>query len=243
MPISAKAYPVSEVAYRKELEDLISDNGGQYRGNLTKEVTHLIAKLPSGPKYTYAGEWGIKIVSVEWLQQSIERGMILEENLFHLLLPASERGRNAWIRKTGSISPLGKRVRDDAGPLQSRKLRRTASAKLNSQTNGLWIDIVAAGTESQGKKSNEWDDEQRPNESHADFLKPTTKQSPKAGPSTIKVGTQSWERADLETRTTLGLSRPWQDAGMFEGKKFFVHGFNEKQVCHLWFMSWLRASF
>ena len=243
MPIRAKANWVSEVAYRKELEDLINDNGGQYRGNLTKEVTHLIAKVPSGPKYTYAGEWGIKIVSIEWLWQSIERGMILEENLLHLLLPASERGRNAWIRKTSSISPLGKRARDDAGPLQSRKLRRTASAKLNSQTNGLWTDIVAAGTESQGKKSNEWDDAQRPNESHADFLKPSTKQSPKAGRLILKVGTQPWEKGDLEAKTALGLSRPWQDVRIFQGKIFFIHGFEEKRVCHLLVMSWLRALF
>ena len=220
----------SEVAYRKELEDLIINNGGQYRGNLTKEVTHLIAKVPSGPKYTYAGEWGIKTVSVEWLEQSIERGMILEENLFHLLLPASERGRNAWIRKTDSISPLRKRMRDDVGPVQSRKLRRTASAKLNSQTDGLWTDIVAAGSEIQGVKSNEWDDEQNTSEPHAAMVKPSTESSFKAGPSIIKVGTQHWEKSDLEKKTVLDLSKPWQDKGMFQGKIFFVHGFKEKQV-------------
>lgn len=219
-----------EVAYRKELEDLIIDNGGQYRGNLTKEVTHLIAKVPTGPKYTYAGQWGIKTVSVEWLEQSIERGMILEENLFHLLLPASERGRNAWIRKTGSISPLGKRARDDSGPIHSRKLRRTASAKLNSQTHGLWTDIAAAGTEIQGVKSNEWDDEQKPDEPHAVFVKSGAQPSFEAGPSIIKVGTQQGEKSDVEKKSIWDLSRPWQDEGMFQGKTFFVHGFNEKQV-------------
>lgn len=221
------------MAYRKELEDLISNNGGQYRGNLTKEVTHLIAKVPSGPKYTYAGDWRIKIVSVEWLEQSIERGMILEENLFHLLLPASERGRNAWIRKTGSISPSGKRARDDAGHKQPRKLRRTASAKLNSQTHGLWTDIVAAGTGVQGGKINEWDDEQRLNDAHAGISKPDTEPSPKAGPSIIKVGTQLWEKSDVKKQTILDLSRCWQDAGMFQGKTFFVYGFQEKQVRNL----------
>lgn len=222
-----------EVAYRKELEDLIINNGGQYRGNLTKEVTHLIAKVPSGPKYTYAREWGIKTVSVEWLEQSIERGMILEENLFHLLLPASERGRNAWIRKTSSPSPLGKRARDDIGPVQSRKLRRTASVKLNSQTHGLWTDIVAAGTEIQGVKSNQWDDEPKQNESHAVIVKSGTDASSEAGPSIIKVGTQHWEKSEAEKKTILDFSRPWQDEGMFKGKTFFVHGFTEKQVRNL----------
>jgi DNA replication regulator DPB11 len=220
-----------EVAYRKELEDLINDNGGQYRGNLTREVTHLIAKVPSGPKYTYAGEWGIKIVSIEWLNQSIERGMILEESLFHLLLTASERGRNAWIRKTSPTSPLGKRVRDDAGPVLSRKLRRTASAKLNSQTNGLWKDIVGAGTESQGVKANEWDDEQTSNASLDVPKKPATERTPTAEPSVIKVGTQLLEQGDMERKILLGLTRRCQDAGIFQGKRFFVHGFKQKQVC------------
>lgn len=218
------------MAYRKELEDLIINNGGQYRGNLTKEVTHLIAKVPSGPKYTYAGEWGIRTVSVEWLEQSIERGMILEENLFHLLLPVSERGRNAWIRKTGYISPLGKRTRDDSGPVPSRKLRRTASAKLNSQTHGLWTDIVAAGTEIQGVKSSEWDDEQKSNEQYAGFVKSGTEPSSEARPSVIKVGTQQGENSDVEKKSILNLSRTWQDGGIFQGKTFFIHGFTEKQV-------------
>ncbi len=222
------------MTYRKELEDLINDNGGQYRGNLTKEVTHLIAKVPSGPKYTYAGEWGIKIVSIEWLMQSIERGMILEENLFHLHLPPSERGRNAWIRKTGSASPLGKRARDDAGPTQSRKLRRTASAKLNNQTNGLWTDIVAAGADNQTSISSEWDDEQTGIASRDGILKPGVERRPTADPSMPKVGTQLQDEGDTHKKATLDLSIPWKRAGMFQGKTFFLHGFKEKQVCCLW---------
>ena len=68
------------VDYRKELEDLINDNGGDYQGNLTRDVTDLIAKEPSGAKYNYACQWGIKPVSGEWVEQSLERGMILEES-------------------------------------------------------------------------------------------------------------------------------------------------------------------
>ena len=90
-----KRLSLTVVIYRKELEDLINGNGGDYRGNLTKDITHLIAKEPSGAKYNFAAQWGIKTVSVEWLEQSLERGMILEESLYHLLLPLSERGRNA----------------------------------------------------------------------------------------------------------------------------------------------------
>lgn len=217
-------------AYRKELEDSISENGGSYRANLTKEVTHLIAKEPSGMKYTYAGEWGIKIVSVEWLEQSIERGMILEETLFHLLLPASDRGRNAWIRKTSSASPLGKRTRDDAGPIPSRKLRRTASAKLNSQTSGLWTDIVAAGTANKGGQPDEWDDGHASNDAHTDPVESGPEGNPMAGLSITKVGTQAGNLSQMEKKSILDVSKPSLNAGMFQGKRFFVYGFNEKKV-------------
>ncbi len=224
-----------QVAYRKELEDLIKRNGGKYRGNLTKDVTHLIAKEPSGTKYTYAGDWGINTVSIEWLTQSLERGMILEEKLYNLLLPASERGQNAWIRRTVSTSSLGKRVRaEEAPPKRSRKLRRTASAKLSSQNIGLWTDIVSGGTEAGDTKLGEWDDQQtaeRPDlvnvktkvSGRHSSEKEITKESPKSKfPDPNALGSNS----------SFSQSRIGQRGGLFKGHKFFVHGFTERQVCN-----------
>jgi len=149
------------VAYRKELEVLINANGGEYRGNLTKDVTHLVAKVPTGNKYVYAGHWGVKIVAIEWLEQSLERGMILDEDLYNLLLPEDERGRSAWIRRSGSTSSLGKRARDaEVATSNPRQLRRTASAKLSNQSVGLWTDIVGGEVRVKQSKSSEWDDKQ-----------------------------------------------------------------------------------
>ena len=145
--------------YREQLENIVNQNGGEYRGNLTKDVTHLVAKVPSGNKYNYAIQWDIKVVSVEWLTESQERGMILEESCYNPSLPASERGKGAYIRRSTSTSPLGKRQRaQDMAMENSRKLRRTASAKLNSQNLGLWADIVQADPKVQLMKNNEWDD-------------------------------------------------------------------------------------
>ena len=218
------------MAYRKELEDLINDNGGEYRGNLTKDVTHLIAKVPSGTKYTYAGEWGIKIVSVEWLTQSLERGMTLEETLFNLLLPTSKRGQNAWIRKLASTSPTVKRARDnDVGRIQSRKLRRTASDKLNSQTAGLWTDIVNRRAELEDSKGNEWDDlpvEIRSKDGVVETEMPENHKVEKP------ISTPRYPSPNNVTPAKdVDLVGSWQRKELFRGKRFLVQGFDERKVC------------
>lgn len=222
---------LNQVAYRKELEGQITNNGGEYKGNLTKDITHLIAKAPSGTKYTYAGDWGIKIVSIEWLEQSLERGMILDEKLYSLMLPPAERGQNAWIRRTASSASLGKRARaEESGPKRSRKLRRTASAKLSTQNIGLWTDIVSGPAEVENIKLSEWDDKQN----NCD-LKPKAETSDRPGPRN-EMMKESPASEILDEKTTRGSSSfspavIARKGGLFRGHRFFMHGFSEKQVC------------
>lgn len=231
------------MAYRKELEVQINANGGEYRGNLTKDVTHLIAKVPSGNKYVYAGHWGVKIVAIEWLEQSLERGMILDEDLYSLLLPEDERGRNAWIRRSGSTSSLGKRVRD-AGVATSnpRQLRRTASAKLSNQSVGLWTDIVGGELRVKERKSNEWDDKQKDSAPDAVNVKAegmfqatvllfelvigvnvanVVQERPRSRPSNDSV-------AEVDIKPL--LPKQLLKGGLFSDKYFLLHGFGEKKV-------------
>ncbi|KAK4187155.1 putative S-M checkpoint control protein rad4 [Podospora australis] len=128
---------------RQELSDLIEANGGIYTGDLTKRVTHLIAYKPEGRKYQAAKKWGLETVSSEWVKDSVERGMILEEKYYDPVLPEQERGVGAW-NKERHVSLLGKRPRENvAAPDEGkRKLRKTASMKLNSQRDNLWGDIL-----------------------------------------------------------------------------------------------------
>ena len=216
------------MVYRKQLEDLITDNGGGYRGNLTKDITHLIAKEPSGAKYNYAGQWNIKIVAVEWLEQSLERGMILDESLYSLALPTSERGRNAWVRRTMSTTSLGKRSRDEELGMQiSRKLRRTASARLSSQNVGLWTDIVGLESKPEEKSVSEWDEEG----------KGSTNYEPKSriqGSGRTLHGALEFGTTNTDTRTNPGLitaNLPHRE-GIFPGKTFLLEGFDKRQVRH-----------
>ncbi|KAL2048321.1 hypothetical protein N7G274_000232 [Stereocaulon virgatum] len=215
-----------DLIYRKQLEDLITDNGGGYRGNLTKDITHLIAKEPSGAKYNYAGQWNIKIVAVEWLEQSLERGMVLDESLYSLALPASERGKNAWMRRTMSTNSLGKRSRDEElGMRISRKLRRTASARLSSQNVGLWTDIVGLESKSEEKSMSEWDEEGKGSTYHE--LKSRFKGKERTPHGALESGTTEGDLRTIPGLITANLS---DREGIFQGKTFLLQGFDQRQT-------------
>ncbi|GLT55836.1 hypothetical protein SLA2020_289240 [Shorea laevis] len=75
---------------RKEMEKLISQNGGKYSPELTKKCTHLICDIsfmlsfaPEGDKYKVARRWGhIVIVTRKWFDQSIARRACLTEESY-----------------------------------------------------------------------------------------------------------------------------------------------------------------
>ncbi|KJR89247.1 DNA replication regulator DPB11 [Sporothrix schenckii 1099-18] len=136
---------------RQAVIALIVDNGGVYSGDLTRAVTHLIVNKPEGKKYNAALHWNIKTVAIEWLHDSVARGMILDESKYDPRLPANERGKDAWGRNNAerTASILGKRLRDAAAQAAAaekqngqRKLRKTTSQKLSVQRDDLWGDIL-----------------------------------------------------------------------------------------------------
>ncbi|PHH69965.1 hypothetical protein CDD80_6338 [Ophiocordyceps camponoti-rufipedis] len=84
---------------RDEIARSITANGARYTGDLTRRCTHLIVHKPEGNKFKAARSWDVATVTLEWLTQSIARGMILDESRFDPLLPVEEQGRDAWINK------------------------------------------------------------------------------------------------------------------------------------------------
>lgn len=134
------------MAFRAKLQEQIVAHSGDYRGDLTKSVTHLIANAPEGKKYQYAEQWHVRVVSLRWFKDSLDRGMVLEESLYHPTLPLEEQGKGAWNRDVKDQPQPGKRPRDGKPPQEApRKLRRTASSKLGSQSDNLWEDIIGGG--------------------------------------------------------------------------------------------------
>ena len=59
---------------RAGIRFLLEAIGATYTDNMSKRNTHLISKTTSGPKYTKALEWGIKVVNVDWLRHITKHG-------------------------------------------------------------------------------------------------------------------------------------------------------------------------
>lgn len=131
---------------RQRIIDTIKSHGGSYTGDLSRQVTHLIVCRPEGKKYLAARNWGLHVVGLKWVYDCVERGMILDEKAYDPLLPEEELGHGAWNRRASAnrrIS-LGKRQREAAAKQEQgrRKLRKTASMKLNSQRDNMWGEIL-----------------------------------------------------------------------------------------------------
>jgi DNA replication regulator DPB11 len=212
------------VNQRDHIKALVEEHGADYHGDLTKAVTHLIAAAPAGKKYEHACRWGIKVVSLEWLDESIERGMVLDESLYDLNMNPAERGRGAWNRQIFDSITQGKRQRANDTPSEpvatnKRKIRRTMSAKLGSQQGSMWAEMASAG--SAQARQGEWQ--------LAEF-------DSMLGAIPVHLSTAS---ADVTpdptiepTKTKLPLPEPTDDTqvrGVFRENLVYVHGFTGKK--------------
>ncbi|KAF2126463.1 hypothetical protein P153DRAFT_369177 [Dothidotthia symphoricarpi CBS 119687] len=217
---------------RKHIQETVDKNGAEYHGDLTKSVTHLIASTPTGKKYEHALNWRMKIVSLEWFEQSLERGMVLEEALFNPTTPAEDRGKGAWDRIQITSPVLGKRMRDaEPSPaLHSfrRKLRRSASTKMGSQSQALWAGITSASLEVPRDEEDDWTENVPANQSVSRAHSPTTL----AG-ETAALHAESHPNADSTEDLSGPPSIPLGDdahEGVFGGRIVLTHGFDEEKT-------------
>ena len=193
-----------------EIAEQVKANGAIYEGDLTKQITHLISFRTEGAKYKAAKSWGLRIVSVEWLRDSLERGMILDEKLYDPILPEEERGKRAWDRTKSRRTSLGKRLREESiASLEGgrRKLRRTASTKLNSQSEKIWGDIVGGGMIAQVSRSGQW-------ETNDDEITQGPKPATKEPEERTNTGTLQ-----------VTIDPPPSKTGIFTGCRFYLYGF------------------
>lgn len=172
----------------------------------------------------------MKIVTLEWFEQSLERGMVLDESLYSPTLPAEERGKEAWIRLQHPSPAPGKRSRaaEQLQPLNPnrRKLRRAASTKLGIQGDALWAEIT---TQTPDLGKNEEDDWREDNlfkhiTPHQDS--PTTFQDDDA------VERVEPHNANAATPAAAAPKPPElvQGQGIFQGRLVVTHGFTPDKV-------------
>lgn len=62
---------------------------GKYQINLNANCTHLVCGKPAGRKYEYAVKHQIKVVTPEWISDSISSNLLLPENEYELIVTVS----------------------------------------------------------------------------------------------------------------------------------------------------------
>lgn len=136
-------------------------SGAVYHGDLIKVVTHLVAAKPQGAKYDRARTWGMKVVSYKWFTDSLARGMVLDESLYDALMPLESQGKGAFVCEAQKKSISAKRPRqsDSSTVLEDvakRKMRRTASTRLSSQSQTMWADISTTDVSIRPDAPDQW---------------------------------------------------------------------------------------
>lgn len=147
-----------------------------------------------------AKRWGLHIVALQWVQDSIDRGMILDEAFYDPLLPQEDIGKGAWTKRELRPKPRAKRQRDPAASVHNarRKLRKTASMKLNSQRENMWGEILGQQPSADQTIScrTEEPTQPLPNES---ILRPPPESAPYAGNMTDSLAAPGPRDGDLFT--------------------------------------------
>lgn len=143
-----------DVGMRVQIEQLVTQNGGLYTGDLTKENTHLIAGSASGKKWEAVNSWqcDIRMVGIEWIFESVKRGASLDERYFKLGLSPDVRGQNSWyparvVPGDSDAAELSfsndKRRIPPAQQGQRKRLMKRASTL---KDDGLWTEILKNDT-------------------------------------------------------------------------------------------------
>ncbi|KAI1277690.1 hypothetical protein F5Y07DRAFT_362603 [Xylaria sp. FL0933] len=199
---------------RAMIEEKVRANGGEYLADLSRRVTHLIVSKPEGKKYSAARRWDIRCVSIEWLHDSVERGMILNEECYDPTLPPEERGKGAWLRRDLRGISLGKRARgasDIPAEVGRRKLRKSASMRMNGQGHNIWGDIL--------------------NQSAGDLSRPDNAQRQSKTPPALLATDETMSATGAPQALVQPVVQPSDSSwpalrkGVFSGCRFFVHGF------------------
>lgn len=204
---------------RQQIIDKIEANGGLYTGDLTKRVTHLIVHKPEGRKYHAAKNWGVVTVSVEWVNDSVDRGLILDEKLYDPILPKEDRGVGAWNKQRERVSTLGKRLRENNATREEgrRKLRKTASMKLNNQRDNLWGDILGKPQASE------------PAPAAAPQGVPANPAAPPPAHTTQPTQPSAAKSLDTQGSKLSSFGVP-DDSAIFASCCFYVHGFSAQKT-------------
>ena len=211
----------NDMAQRSDMQRTCQEQGARWSADLTKQVTHLIAAKPEGAKYTHAKQWGIAVVGLKWYEDSLIRGMSVDESYYACEIPREKQGVGAF--KTTRTS-LGKRSREDSQAAKAveepgrKKLRKSASMRLGGQSQDLWQSISQHEVQVDNTVMDAWNETNNESQSLRDSIGPGAN-------ARHSDATEVIERNDIE-----------EPRGLFAGHFVLVHGFDtarKEKLCHV----------
>ncbi|KAM3423198.1 hypothetical protein BST61_g648 [Cercospora zeina] len=206
----------NDVVQRKELERVCQEQGAKWSADLTKQVTHLIAAKPEGAKYMHAKQWGITVVSLKWYEDSLVRGMAVDESYYACEIPLEEQGIGAF-RTVSKRTSLGKREREagegtNANDDKRKRLRKSASMRLGEQSQSLWQSMSQHELQVDNTVIDAWNEMNDESQTLRNSIGPGAKPRPANAADSIEH-----EAAE----------RP---RGLFSGLFILIHGFDSTKT-------------
>uniref|UniRef100_A0A5K3EHW4 BRCT domain-containing protein n=2 Tax=Mesocestoides corti TaxID=53468 RepID=A0A5K3EHW4_MESCO len=126
---------------RKEVAKIVSSNGGLYSGEMKIGITtHLVVKSAGGVKYNFAKKWKVRIVSVRWLTDSVNKGYALDESDYPVKEDNQQLLKCQFSTPTSSSSVNGPSVLGDISAITDSnclKLDETRFSLKDLTNNGL----------------------------------------------------------------------------------------------------------
>ncbi|CAK8679700.1 unnamed protein product [Clavelina lepadiformis] len=75
---------------RNKIQKLVTKFGGTYSGAMKLDfTTHLVVHKPEGQKYAMASKFGVKVVNVDWVYKSVEKGSCQDHSKFPVKVPTT----------------------------------------------------------------------------------------------------------------------------------------------------------
>jgi hypothetical protein len=140
--------------------------------------------------------------------------MALDEKLYDPNVPEEEQGIGAFKRYPSTRKTLGKHAREgEAQDSGKKKLRRTASTRLESQSQDMWQDISTRSVSSRHSEVDQWKEQDDKSITHV--TETDIYEAPHAAPQNAQPPT-------TDTNEAAG--------GLFAGIHVLIHGFESPKV-------------
>lgn len=121
-------------ADKVQIQKLVSKFGGEYSGAMKLNfTTHLIVNKAEGQKFKMAQKFGVKVVNIDWLHDSIDKGFCLDNLKYPVKIPADAPQKPTHHQSTPDKPLDGKNMSSvvDISNIDPSTINETVASTMN----------------------------------------------------------------------------------------------------------------